>query len=178
MPNDNELMLAVKQGDLCAFEQIVLRNQATAWRAAYRFCGDRATAEDLAQEAFLRILDGAPDYTPSASFKTYLLRVVAHLCIDHARKKQPDFIENLPEPASSSPTAEGVLMLRDRSDGIQAALNRLTPQQRIAVILRYYEGLPCREIASIMKTSAKSVERLLARGRSALEHDLAWFLEE
>lgn len=178
MLDDSELMLAVKQGDLQAFEQIVLRYQSVAWRAAYRFCGDRTAAQDIAQEAFLRILDAVPEYTPSASFKTYLLRVVAHLCIDYARKKQPEFTEDLPEPASRAPAAEGLLMMRERWEKIQAALNRLTPEQRIVIILRYYEDLRYQEIAAIMKTSEKSVERLLARGRSALEHDLARFLEE
>jgi RNA polymerase sigma-70 factor (ECF subfamily) len=66
--DDEDLMLRVRAGELDAFEQIVLRHQAEAWRVAYRFTGDAAEAEDIAQEAFLRILDAAPRYQATATF--------------------------------------------------------------------------------------------------------------
>jgi RNA polymerase sigma-70 factor (ECF subfamily) len=66
MLSDEELMHAVRQGDLSSFEQIVLRHQQTAWRVACRFLGDPTEAEDVAQDAFLRILKAAPSYRPTA----------------------------------------------------------------------------------------------------------------
>ena len=94
-PSDEELMLAVGKGDFSAFEQIVLRHQKSAWYAAYRFLGDRTIAEDVAQEALLKILDAAERYRPTAKFRTYLYGVVTRLCLDHARKKQPAYVDDL-----------------------------------------------------------------------------------
>ncbi len=66
-PSSEELMLGVRGGDLEAFEQLVLRHQAEAWRVAYRYTGDPAEAEDLAQNAFLKVLAAAPRYKPTAA---------------------------------------------------------------------------------------------------------------
>ena len=167
-PSDEELMLAVGGGDLNAFEQIVLRHQKSAWNTAYRFLGDRAIAEDVAQEAFFKILDAAERYRPTAKFRTYLYGVVTHLCLDHARKKQPAYVGDLSDAAAS----------QERDEAVRKALNTLPPNQRMAVVLRYYEGLSGREIAAAMEVSPKAVERLLARGRTALAVLLNDFLEK
>jgi len=84
---DEELMLATTRADLGAFGQIVERHQASAWRTAFRFLGNTADAEDIGQEAFLRILDAAPRYRATAKFRTFLYRIVTRLCIDFERRK-------------------------------------------------------------------------------------------
>ena len=101
MASDEELMLSAAGGDMEAFGELVLRHQDRAWRTAYHYVGNRADAEELAQEAFLRILDAAASYRSSARFTTYLYRVVANLCLDHRRKKRPDPQGDLPVGASS-----------------------------------------------------------------------------
>src|SRR5947209_7782336 len=88
---DDELMSLVRQGDLAALGELVVRHQHLAWRIAYRFVGDAAEAEDLAQEAFLRILQGASRYRPTAQFATYLSRVLVRLCLDYRQKKRPSY---------------------------------------------------------------------------------------
>ena len=89
MQSDEELMVAAARGDLGAFEQLVVRYQQTAWTIACRYLGDRSEAEDVAQEAFLKILKAAPRYRPSAAFRTHLIRVTSRLCIDRGRKMHP-----------------------------------------------------------------------------------------
>ena len=177
-PSNEELMLNVRNGDLDAFEQIVLRHQAEAWRVAYRFTGDAAEAEDLAQEAFLRILHAAPRYKPTATFRTYLFRILNRLCIDHVRRKRPTIADSLPQPADDAPSAIRRVSDRERDAAIQAALDLLPPGQRMAVVLRYFEGLSGAEIAKAMDTSAKAVEGLLTRARERLESLLAWLIED
>ena len=175
---DEELMSAVSDGDLDAFEAIVLRHQAEAWRVAYRFTGDAAEAEDLVQEAFLRILEAAERYRPTASFRTYLYRVLTRLCLDHRRKKRPVPTHSLPPaaPDSASPAHQ---MSRDERDAvIQTALDALPDNQRVAIVLRYFERLSGAEMAKAMGLSAKAVERLLARARRALEPRLRGLLED
>ncbi|OGV75505.1 MAG: hypothetical protein A3K19_29305 [Lentisphaerae bacterium RIFOXYB12_FULL_65_16] len=167
-PSDEELMLNVRDGDLAAFEQLVPRRQTEAWRVAYRFTGDAAEAEDIAQQAFLRILDAAPRYTPTAAFRTYLYQVVTRLCLDRHRKKRPVLAESLPDPAAAAPTPEEHAGARDRDRLIQTALDSLPADHRLAIVLRYFEGLSGVEMAAAMGRSPKAVERLLARARAAL----------
>ena len=174
---DEDLMLAVGRGDLDAFEPIVLRHQAEAWRVAYRFVGDAAEAEDLAQEAFLRILDAAGRYKPTATFRTYLFRVLTHLCLDHVRKKRPIPIDPLPQTADGLASPPRQMDLQERDKLIHTALDALPADYRMAVVLRYFEGLSGTEMAVAMGRSEKAVERLLSRARSALEPQLKGLLD-
>jgi RNA polymerase sigma-70 factor (ECF subfamily) len=171
-------MRDVAEGDMDAFDQLVLRHQKLAWGIAYRFLGDAHEAEDIAQEVFLRILDAAPRYKPTAAFTTYLSRIIARLCLDHAQKKRPLPTDSLPVVQDANPSAAERLAVQDRDRAIRAALDRLPPAQRMAVVLRYFEGLDCRSVASAMETTVKSVERLLARARDTLEPLLADLLKE
>ena len=178
MQSDEDLMLAVRDGDLDAFEAIVLRHQSEAWRVAYRFTGDAAEAEDLAQEAFLRVLAAAPRYEAKASFRTFLFRVLSRLCLDYVRKKRPALPDALPPSADDSLSPPQRADRAEREALIQAALNALPPDYRMAVVLRYFEGLSGTEMAEAMGRSAKAVERLLARAKTALEPQLRRLFED
>ena len=171
-------MLAVRDGDLVAFEQLVRRHQSSAWKAAYRLTGDAHQAEDLAQEGFLRLLDTASRYRPTASFRTYFFRILTRLHIDRIRKKGPHYTDRLPDAPDGRPMPDSSAMREDRDSAIQAALAALPPRQRSAVVLRYFEGLSGSEIAAALEVSAKAVERLLARARKTLESRLAHFFQE
>ena len=178
---DEDLVLLIAQGDLDAFEQLVLRHQQMAWRTAYRLVADYQAAEDLAQEAFLRIIEAADRYRPTAAFRTYLYRIVVRLCLDYCRKGRAVPTGSLhcavEDPSlSSSPEQQAVHV--ERVQAVQGALAHLPARQRTAIVLRYYEGLSGQEIAAAMETSVKAVERLLARGRASLETPLSRFLEE
>jgi RNA polymerase sigma-70 factor, ECF subfamily len=177
MPRDENLMQGVRDGDLNAFEQLVLRYQDEAWRVAYRFTGDAAEAEDLAQDAFLKILDAAPRYRPTATFRTYFYRVLTRRCIDHRRKKRPVLAAPLPNMPDTAPSPSEQANQAERDARIQAALNSLPADYRIAVVLRYFEGLSAAEMAEAMGRSVKAVERLLARAKSALEPQLRHLME-
>ncbi len=168
-PNSEELMLGVREGNLDAFAQIVLRHQAEAWRVAYRYTGDAAEAEDLAQKAFLKLLDAAPRYKAIANFRTYFFRILTRLCIDHGRKKRPILTETLPDIADASPSPAQQASQAEREILIQAALDALPDDYRMAVVLRYFEGLSGAEMAVAMGRSIKAVERLLARAKAILQ---------
>jgi len=171
-------MLSVAKGDLDAFDKIVLRHQRLAWGIAYRFLGDQHEAEDIAQEAFLRILDAAGRYRPTAAFTTYLSRIVTRLCLDHARKNRPVPTDNLPVMQNGDPPAAERMAVMDRDQAVHAAMDRLPPAQRMAVVLRYFEGLDCRSVALAMDTTVKAAERLLSRARDTLEPLLADLFKE
>jgi RNA polymerase sigma-70 factor (ECF subfamily) len=178
MQSDEELMLAVGKGDLAAFEELVARHQYSAWSAAYRLLGNTTDAEDITQEAFLRILDGADRYRATALFRTYLFKVIYNLCRDLARKKRPrssdmldDLMDKRPSPSESAAADEQIAAIR-------AALVALPLNQRMAIILRYYQGVGYEELAAVLGSSTKGAERLLARGRATLRTILGEWLEK
>lgn len=165
-------------GKLSAFEQLVRRHQASAWNAAFRLLGNANDAEDVAQEAFLRILRAAHRYRPTASFRTYLYRILTRLCRDHRRKAAlPSCPNPDAEPGQGLP-AEACAIAKEERRAMQEALASLPVRQREAVVLRYYERLSYDEIGQVMGTSRKGVERLLAKGRAALAGLLSDFLEK
>jgi RNA polymerase sigma-70 factor, ECF subfamily len=168
VPSDEDLMLEAGRGDLRAFEQIVLRHQSYAWSIAYRYAGNREDAEDLVQDAFLRLLAAAPRYRPTAAFRTYLSRIVCRLCLDHLQKKRPLLPGDLPECADPSPLPDGLLLRAEQASAVQCALATLSANQRLAIILRYFQDQGYREIALALDVSEKAAERLLARGRESL----------
>lgn len=159
-------------GDLTAFNEIVLRHQQTAWRLASRFLCDPADARDIAQEAFIRIFEAAPRYRPTASFTTYLHRIVLRLCMDAARKKRPVAREHIEDSPCPAPDAARGLEERRRDQAVRAAIRRLPRRQRSAIILKEYCNLSYAQIAEVLSTSTKSVERLLAWARNTLRRDL------
>ena len=175
---DEERLLAAGRGDREAFRELVSAHQRSAWNVAFRFLRDRAEAEDVAQEAFLRIYSAAPRYRPTARFRTYLYRVVTRLCIDRAEKKRPEYTDELPNVAHPSPGPGEDLAARERATEVRNALDALPPNQRMAIILKHYENLSYAEIAQAMGVSPKAVEGLLGRARSALQLRLAHWKKE
>ncbi len=167
--SSEQLMQALAGGDLDAFDQLVLRHQKPAWAIACRFLGDRHEAEDVVQDAFLRLLAAAGRYQPTCSFKTYFHQIISRLCLDRAKKKLPRCLDTMPDVSDSGPDTLGEMEKRQDAEAVRAALAALPPQQRLAVVLRYYEGLSYQDIGSALKTTPKDIERLLARGRNRLQ---------
>lgn len=170
---DEDRLVAAGEGDLEAFRELVLGHQGSAWGVAFRFLQDAAEAEDVAQEAFIRILEAAPRYRPTASFRTYLYRVVTRLCIDRSQKKHPEYTCEFPDQVDPLPGPEESLAAREREGRVRQAISALPANQRAALILRHYEGLSYAEIADALDTSTKAVEGLLGRARATLQSLLA-----
>jgi RNA polymerase sigma-70 factor (ECF subfamily) len=168
MLSDEALMSAVGKGDNQSFEVIVRRHGRLAWSIAFRFLGHAEEAEDIVQDAFVKILGAASNYRPRASFQTYLYHVVSRLCLDAAAKKRPKTLPEGDEPQAPLGTPLDLLVERDRKDHIHMALEGLSPNRRMAIILRHYEDLSYAEIAQAMGKSPKAVERLLATARASL----------
>jgi RNA polymerase sigma-70 factor, ECF subfamily len=170
---DEQLMQAVAGGSLDAFNELVLRYQSLAWKMAYRFLGDAMEAEDVAQEAFLKILEAAPRYRPTATFLTYFYRTLTHLCIDRTRKRQFTSIDDIPEAMDPSLNPAESLIEKERRARVRIALDALPPNQKAAMILRHYEGLSYTEIAQILGVTPKAVEGLISRAGTFLQTRLS-----
>jgi len=169
-------MSAAAEGDMDAFEALVRRHQQGALNVALRMLGDEHRAQDAAQEAFLRVLESAPRYRPTASFRTFLFRILTHLCIDQYRRRDPMSHDALDSVSGDAETAPEVLMRRERAEQVRQAIERLPARQRVALVLQHYEGMSYEEIGAVMKCSASSVDALLVRAKKKLRQWLSGIL--
>ncbi|MDO6588272.1 RNA polymerase sigma factor [Salipiger sp. 1_MG-2023] len=174
--NDESLLAAYAAGEPAAARALTLRFAPKAFSVAMRMLKDRAEAEDVAQEALLRLWRAAPGWrTGEAQVSTWLYRVVSNLCIDRMRRRRGGFadLESVAEPEDPAPSAASALQDTARGQALEAALDALPERQKQAVVLRHLEGLSNPEIAEIMDIGVRAVESLTARGRKALEGLLA-----
>lgn len=172
--SDEDLMARAGRGDRLAYARLLDRHLARTHAVARRFLADAAEAEDVAQEAFLRVWTQAPRWRPDgARFTTWLYRITMNLCIDRKRKVVPLPLEAAGEPEDARPGA----FEQRHQDEVQAhladALAALPENQRAAVVLSYFEGLGNGETAAILNTTVGAVESLLVRARRSLRERLA-----
>lgn len=172
---DDTLMALQAGGDGAAAAELAGRHTRRVLAVAQRMLGgDLAEAEDVAQEAMLRLWRTAPDWQPGrARVSTWLYRVAANLCTDRLRRRRQVALDAVAEPMDETPGVEARLMADDRMSALQAALDTLPERQRLAVVLRHIEGASNPEIAEALDTSVEAVESLTARGRRALTALLA-----
>ena len=173
------LLRLYANGDVEASRLLTARLLPRILSHATRLLGNPAEAEDVAQEAMLRLWKIAPDWrTGEAKVTTWLYRVVGNLCTDRLRKRRGIGLDEAPEPEDEQAGPAEQMQERARADALQAALSRLPERQAQAVILRHIEELSNPEIAEIMDISVEAVESLIARGKRALTADLTRQREE
>ncbi|MEZ5716324.1 MAG: RNA polymerase sigma factor [Paracoccaceae bacterium] len=179
---DHDLLALFAQGDAMAARVLTERLTPRVMGHAYRMLGDRAEAEDVAQEAMMRLWRIAPDWRQDeAQVTTWLYRVVANLATDRLRRRKrtaAPALDDLPDPVDDAPGPAETMQARARAAALQAALDALPDRQRQAVVLRHIEGLSNPEIAAIMDISTEAVESLTARGKRTLTTALAGRREE
>jgi RNA polymerase sigma-70 factor (ECF subfamily) len=173
---DGALMVLFANGDPGAAAALTGRLLPRALGHAARVLGDRAEAEDVAQEAMLRLWRAAGDWRQDGAAQpaTWLYRVVANLCVDRLRRRgRAEPLEDPDAAADGAPGAEARMVEADRMAALDRALACLPERQRQAVVLRHIEGLSNPEIAEILDVGVEAVESLTARGKRALAAALA-----
>jgi RNA polymerase sigma factor (sigma-70 family) len=167
--SDDALLQLYANGDQTAAQMLTLRLAPRAYAQAYRMLGIAAEAEDVAQEAMMRVWKIAPEWrTGEAKVTTWLYRVTSNLCTDRLRKTRTTTLEAIDEPIDPSPSAADTMQDTARHDALQSALMELPERQRQAVVLRHLDELPNPEIADVMEISVEAVESLTSRGKRAL----------
>ena len=187
---DVQLMLKVAAGDSAAFEQLVLRYQDRLVGFFFHLVHDRTTAEDLAQESFLRVFRSRSRYEPTAKFSTWLFRIAHNLASNQnrgvsrrreiplaSRSDSHEFRpmeQNLAEKSALMPTRQ--LDSSELREVVRSAVQELTERQRTVVLLHKFEEMSYEEIGEIMGLGTVAVKSLLSRARSHLKESLARFL--
>jgi len=178
-------MERVRGGDSLAFHELFAKHGEALVNFAYRFVGRRDRAEELAQDAFLQIYRARARYQPKARFTTYLYRVATNLCLNELRrfeyqgKTEP--LEGHPsrdeEPVRELaddrvPAAEEVVAGVETGSRIKKVLDKLPPNQRVALLLSRVEGLSYEEVAECLETTESAVKSLIFRATQTLREEL------
>lgn len=172
---ERTLVEACRRGEREGFHALFETYKHKVYSIALRFAGDEAAAMDIAQDTFLKLFSTIQDFRGDSAFETWVYRMVVNSCLDRRRKLSryvplaDEFLATL--RASGDALA---CLLRDEMAGrIRAAVDKLSPELRIAVVLRYTEGLSYDEIADVLGCSAGTVASRLNRAHKALERRLS-----
>jgi RNA polymerase sigma-70 factor, ECF subfamily len=183
--SDVQLMLDVKAGDDASFDFLLQKYRSPLVNFLYRMVRDTGTAEDLAQEVFLRVYRARKQYTPSAKFTTWLFRIATNVALNSVRDNRRQKLEvSLDAPLNDEDSTprelparemriDEHLLERDRSEFIRRAISSLPEKQRAAVLLHKYEEMDYGEIARVLECSEGALKSLLFRAYESLRVQLA-----
>lgn len=168
--SDEDLMEQIAAGDHAAFRVLMARHMRRAIRVAQGVLRQASEADDVAQDAFLRMWRHARAFDPArARFTTWMHRIVVNLAIDRMRQPRLQALELAQEVADETPSPFARLAQSQEQRAIDAALAQLPARQRAAITLFHFEGLSGRESAQALELSEDAFESLLARARAALK---------
>ncbi len=177
-PTDTELMTELARGQIDALAALIHRHQDEALRLAYRLLQRWDLAEDVVQEAFIRVYRGAGGFRADARFRTWFYRILVNLCIDEQRrhvlqmsavdKAYPDRKDSQQDP----------LVQHELIELIRGAVADLPDRQRTALVLQRYHGMRHRQIAEITGWTESAVESLIVRALANLRKKLTTVYNE
>jgi RNA polymerase sigma-70 factor (ECF subfamily) len=176
--DDESLVCQIQKGSHEAFAILVDRHLNRFYRIAYRFVSSKDDAEDIVQEAFLKLWNKPNLWDPGkrAKFTTWFYRVVINLCFDHRKKKK---MINLPEDiefADENPGPDVLYDVHQKQAVLERLILELPERQQLAVNLCFYEGLSNNEAAQIIGVKVKALQSLLMRAKTTLKHNVKQYL--
>ncbi len=181
--SDPEVAQWAQHGHEPAFRELVRRYERPVFSLLYRMVRDRALAEDLAQETFIKVLNGIKSYNPQFKFSSWIFKIANNAAIDHLRKRDLDTLSLDGSPHATTPEemSATALQLGDRGESplqevearelgsaIERAIAKLRPEYRACILLRHVEGHSYEEIARILDLPLGTVKTYIHRGRNEL----------
>ena len=166
---DEELMLAYRAGDAGAFETLYKRHRGALYRFMLRSIRERSTAEELFQEAWIRVIDARARYAPSARFTTWLFTIAHNLLVDHWRRKGLSLVELDPDAAVAADNPANQAEARESLGRLLRALEALPPAQREVFLLREEAGLSVAEIAAVTGADEEATKSRLRYAMAKLK---------
>ncbi|MDP3046352.1 MAG: sigma-70 family RNA polymerase sigma factor [Chloroflexota bacterium] len=175
--DDTALVQRAREGDDAAFARLVEAYQSQVFNLAYRMLRQRQEAEDAAQETFLRAFRQLSTYKPDQRFRSWLLAIAAHYCVDQLRRRRFLWLslEDVPiigSLVSHEPQPESAALAAEQRDEVAMLLNCLPPRYRLVTVLRYNYDLPTAEIAAIVGSTDGAVKTQLCRARDMLAAEI------
>jgi RNA polymerase sigma-70 factor (ECF subfamily) len=175
---DHELLALVQDGSHPAFAELVRRHTERYYRLAFRYLQNRAAAEDMVQDAFLKLWEDPHKWQPdkNTKFTTWFYRVVVNLCLDWQKKKQPvELNEDMPL-IDDREGADEAMQRKQQQIALEDAIAALPERQRTAINLCYDEGLSNQDAADVMAVNLKALQSLVMRAKTSLKERLKNYL--
>jgi RNA polymerase sigma-70 factor, ECF subfamily len=167
-----EWIAQAQRGNSEAFSKLVEACQTPVFNLCYRMLNDPYEAEDAAQETFLRAFNNLRQYDKQRSFLTWLLSIAAHYCIDQIRKRRMNLLSLddavYLDPPDTAPGPESALSMGEEQKKVRMLLEKLSPQDRAAVIMLYWYDLSYDEIAEALSMTVSAVKSRLHRARQVM----------
>ena len=178
--SERDLVQSCQRGESDAFRALFERYKDKVYSIAFRFSGNQATAMDIAQDTFLKLFSSIRDFRGDASFDTWIYRMVVNCCLDHRRRSWRLLPLAIDQSAKLRQPGDCLSeMLRSEMDGrVKSAVDRLSADLRISIVLRYTEGLSYQEIADVLGCSIGTVASRLNRAHKELERRLSYLVKE
>ncbi|HAV75844.1 MAG TPA: RNA polymerase subunit sigma-24 [Anaerolineae bacterium] len=171
-PNDRDLLINARRGESAAYGEIVTRYQTSVFNVCYRILHNRADAEDLAQETFMRAYDRLHTFDLEREFGPWVRRVAANLCLNHLESRKVTVELDDERDADQSRSPERQVEAKERSGRVRDALASLPPHYRVVVELRHYQDMTYGEIADELDIPLSDVKSHLFRARKLLAENL------
>lgn len=173
--SDQELIGEIRSGSTVAFERLMGRYEKLVYKVAYGLTGEREGALDVTQNVFLRVHAKLPTYRAEGDLRNWILRIAANESSNWNRAQRRHRATELSAeiPGGSPSPQEDLFSRRERWGQLRESLAGLNPKHRLAVVLRYFEGLPVREIAAVLECSEGVAKNILFRSLRKLRDQLA-----
>jgi RNA polymerase sigma-70 factor (ECF subfamily) len=167
---DDVLVREIRAGSGVAFAQLMHRYERLVHRVAYGFVGDRDEALDVVQETFLKVHSRLHEWRGEGEIRNWIARIAANEAMNRSRSRRLHAADSLEEDRlePSAPTQDSALRDREARGALQRSLAVLPPRQRLAVVLRYYQEMSTREIASVLECSEGTARNILFRSLQKL----------
>ncbi|MBR2383612.1 MAG: sigma-70 family RNA polymerase sigma factor [Anaerotignum sp.] len=187
---ERELIRRAKQGDMLAFEELILKHEKIVYNVALRMMNHSEDAKDISQEVFLKAYRSLGNFDERSQFSTWLYRITHNTCIDEMRKRKGKQSYSLEEEleneegsmqrqiADEGDTPEESLLREEQKSEILQALDTLSEEHKAAVILRDVKGLSYEEIAEILELSLGTVKSRISRARNQLKKEILKIREQ
>jgi RNA polymerase sigma-70 factor (ECF subfamily) len=184
---DADVVRLAQEGRELAFRELVRRYERPVFSLVYRMVRDRETAEDLAQDAFIKVLNHIDRYSPEFKFSSWVFKIANNVAIDHLRRRRLDTVSMDGSPHASSAaeveastfdvssdqeSALDEMEARELGDQIESAIGQLRPEYRACIMLRHVEGRSYEEIASTLDLPLGTVKTYIHRARHELRRAL------
>ena len=170
--DDRGLLDRIKSGDTSAAGDLFEKYAPSLLRFTDRLLSDRPTAEEVTQEVFVKVISRAHQYDGRAEVSSWLFAIAANACRDRRRRDRRAVIvplEGLPEPSSRGEGSEKRLIDRQQREAVRHALSRLSEEQREALVLARYHGMPYADIARVLGISVGAVKTRIFRAVETLK---------
>lgn len=176
--DDESLIQQILKGSHEAFATLVNRHSNRFYRIAYRLVSNKSDAEDIVQEAFLRLWDRPQLWNPDkqVKFTTWFYKVVINLCLDHNKKKKPVAIPEDVELVDKQPGQDALLDIHQKQALLDSFIQELPERQQLALNLCFYEGLTNKEAAEIIGAEVKALQSLIMRAKTTLKDQVKRYL--